>query len=275
MLPLEDFYNDVIGKAQRGLKLDDETLATKAGVSLADVAAAKAGESQAHLHALSVALGLHGDSLAAMAANQWYPNPVDLTELAQFNTPYHDMTVNAYVVHDPVSREAAAFDTGASAAPMLHYLKSKNLTLRYLFITHTHGDHVADISSVLSAHPSAVLLSNADEPALGGTNFSLVGHPHWKVGSLKVSPRLTTGHSKGGITYYIEGLSKPVAVVGDALFASSMGGGMVSYPEALATNRAQIFTLPDETVICPGHGPLTTLAEEKAHNPFYPEFKTA
>ena len=52
-----------------------------------------------------------------------------------------------------------------------------------------------------------------------------------------------------------------------------MGGGAVSFPEALATNRKEIFTLPDDTVIAPGHGPLTTLAEEKAHNPFYPEFK--
>ena len=71
----------------------------------------------------------------------------------------------------------------------------------------------------------------------------------------------------------ITGLALPVAVVGDALFSSSMGGGMVSFPDALATNRKEIFTLPDETVVCPGHGPLTTIGEEKAHNPFYPEFK--
>jgi hydroxyacylglutathione hydrolase len=64
-----------------------------------------------------------------------------------------------------------------------------------------------------------------------------------------------------------------VAIVGDALFASSMGGGMVSFEDALATNRKEIFTLPDDAVIASGHGPLTTLAEEKAHNPFYPEFK--
>jgi glyoxylase-like metal-dependent hydrolase (beta-lactamase superfamily II) len=53
-----------------------------------------------------------------------------------------------------------------------------------------------------------------------------------------------------------------------------MGGGMVSFSDALATNRKEIFTLPDHTVLCPGHGPLTTVGEEKAHNPFYPEFKS-
>ena len=64
-----------------------------------------------------------------------------------------------------------------------------------------------------------------------------------------------------------------IGLVGDALFASSMGGGLVSYADALATNRKEIFTLPGNTVICPGHGPMTTVGEEKAHNPFYPEFK--
>ena len=71
----------------------------------------------------------------------------------------------------------------------------------------------------------------------------------------------------------INGLARPVAIVGDALFAQSMGGGMVSYQDALTTNRAELFTLQDDTIICPGHGPMTTVGEEKAHNPFYPEFK--
>jgi glyoxylase-like metal-dependent hydrolase (beta-lactamase superfamily II) len=57
--------------------------------------------------------------------------------------------------------------------------------------------------------------------------------------------------------------------VGDAIFAGSMGGGLVDYREALRTNRESIFTLPEDTVICPGHGPLTTVGEEKQHNPFF------
>jgi glyoxylase-like metal-dependent hydrolase (beta-lactamase superfamily II) len=61
-------------------------------------------------------------------------------------------------------------------------------------------------------------------------------------------------------------------VVGDALFAASMGRGNISYAEALANNRREIFSLPDETVIAPGHGPATTVGLEKRNNPFYPEF---
>ena len=65
----------------------------------------------------------------------------------------------------------------------------------------------------------------------------------------------------------------PVAIVGDALFAGSMGGGMVSYEDALQNNREKILTLSDDTVLCPGHGPLSTVSQEKSHNPFFPEFK--
>ena len=68
----------------------------------------------------------------------------------------------------------------------------------------------------------------------------------------------------------VSGLNHPVAVVGDSLFAGSMGGGAVSYQDALRNNREKILTLPDETIVCPGHGPLTTVGLEKKHHPFFP-----
>jgi len=67
----------------------------------------------------------------------------------------------------------------------------------------------------------------------------------------------------------VTGLARPIAVVGDSLFAGSMGGGNVSYRDALQNNIDKILTLRDETIICPGHGPMTTVAEEKKHNPFF------
>src|SRR5262249_14811842 len=93
------------------------------------------------------------------------------------------------------------------------------------------------------------------------------------VGNLKIETRQKSGHARGGITYVVSGLARRLAGVGDALFACSMGGGMISYEEALRTNRKEIFSLPDDTVVCPGHGPLTTIGEQKKHNPFYPEFQ--
>lgn len=273
MIPLEDLHTDVLGKTQRGLKLDDATLAVKAGITLEQLAAAKAGDSLGHIGALCAALHLHAPSLLAMARSEWRPAPVSLDGLAQFNTPFDDMTVNAYVVFDPVSKQAAAFDTGATAQPMADFIRSSGLKLTHVFITHTHPDHIADIDGLRDLSPDVQVLTNAMEPAPTATPFEIGSAPQWGVGSLTITPRLTTGHSKGGTSYIISGLARPVAVVGDALFASSMGGGMVSFPDALATNHAQLFTLADETIVCPGHGPLTSIGEEKLHNPFYPEYK--
>ena len=67
----------------------------------------------------------------------------------------------------------------------------------------------------------------------------------------------------------VNGLARPIAIVGDSLFAGSMGGGTVSYPDAVQNNLAKILTLPDDTIICPGHGPMTSVGEEKKHNPFF------
>ena len=267
-LPLEDLFGDVVSKAQRGLGISNKDLADRTGLSMAAVDAVKNGATdRPTLRRLAAPLGLHADSLEAMAEVAWHPQPVTLEGLAQFNTTFDDMTVNAFLIWDPVSKEAAAFDTGATAEPMVSKIKELGLNLRYLFLTHTHPDHVADITTLAAP---AVFVSER-EPHSAAQSFA--PGAQWNVGSLTIESRSTWGHSKGGTTYVVRGLQKPVAVVGDALFASSMGGGMVSFADALATNRQEIFSLPDETIICPGHGPMTTVGEEKAHNPFYPEYK--
>jgi hydroxyacylglutathione hydrolase len=272
-LPLEDLFNDVIGKSMRGLSLSEAEVAAKAGVSAEAIAAAKGGAvDDAVLEKIAPVLGLHAASLITMAHNGWLPAAVSLPGLAQFNTTYHDMTVNAYLVWDEQTKNAVAFDTGADAQPMIDFIEKNGLNLSLIFITHTHPDHILDLAK-LSGDGAVTTFVHAKEPCGGAKSFALGETECWESGGLKIEPRSTWGHSKGGITYVISGLAKPVAIVGDALFASSMGGGMVSFAEALATNRKEIFSLADETVICPGHGPLTTVGEEKAHNPFYPEFK--
>lgn len=267
-LTLEDAFNDVIGKAQFGLGLSDETLAAAAGVDVSALIAVKQGKAdRAVLSRLAPALQLHGPALLALAESAWRPEPVTLAGLEGFTTTYGDMTVNAYLVYDPISREAAVFDTGASAAGIVARLHELGLTLRCLFLTHTHADHVADIAGVGTPE---VWVSER-EPYPDATTFT--PGATWRLGGLSIESRSTWGHSKGGTTFVIEGLERPVAIVGDAVFAGSMGGGKVSYADALATNRREIFSLPDNTVIAPGHGPLTSVGEEKAHNPFFPEFK--
>ncbi len=92
------------------------------------------------------------------------------------------------------------------------------------------------------------------------------------LGRLRIAHRETPGHAEDGVTYVIEHWPKdapPVAIVGDAIFAGSMGNGNGAWDLAKQKVRDEILSLPSKTLICPGHGPFTTVAEEKEHNPFF------
>ncbi len=268
-IPLEDNFTDILGKAQRGLRVSDSELASKAALDIETVQRLRAGDFEnATAGRLAAALGLNARALVDIGEKIWQPRDVALDGLAMFNTPFDDMTVNAYVVWDAEAREAAAFDTGSDCGPMLQLLEKEKLTLKFIFLTHTHGDHVFDIDRLRTKTEAPAYVSRR-EPLEGAEAIDEGARFH--LGKLTIETRLTWGHSRGGMTYVVRGLTQPVAIVGDAIFAGSMGGGMVSYADALRTNREQILTLPDETILCPGHGPMTTVGEEKKHNPFFAE----
>lgn len=269
-IPLEDSYADVVSKAMRGRGSSAESVAKTSGVPAETVTQIKAGEAKdpAALRAVATALDLKADALVALSSNG-YPakEPAFVDGFARFNTPFEDMTVNSYLVWDPVSKQAAAFDTGGDCSDMLQLIADKNLKVTDIFLTHTHGDHIFDLDRLKEKTGAQVHISELEpfgdaKQFKPGTNFAL--------GSLAIGTRATIGHSKGGTTYVVSGLGMRIAVVGDALFAGSMGGGAVSYEKALATNRSEIFSLPDDTLVCPGHGPVTTVERERTFNPFFP-----
>ncbi|HEX2853842.1 MAG TPA: MBL fold metallo-hydrolase [Opitutaceae bacterium] len=269
-IPLEDNFDDVINKAQRGLKISDEDLATRAEVTAADLAAVKSGKIiDAVIRRVARHLRLSPDGLEALAYKKWYPQQAIFPAgFAAFNTPHGDMTVNSYLVWDARAKIAAAFDTGGNCQAMLDILRSDDLKLRYIFLTHTHEDHVADLPR-LAAETKAEVWSSELEPAPIAGAKTFKENAHFHIGPLAIKTLLTSGHSPGLTTFYITGLSWPLAIVGDAVFASSMGGTATHYPEQLRNNREKIFSLPNDTVIAPGHGPLTTLGQEKKNNPFF------
>ena len=272
-IPLEDNFNDILQKAQRGLRLSDEQLAVRAGVPLSDLRRILAGEfAEDVVQKLAPALQLGAAALLENGRKSWRPAPQSLAGLAAFNTVYADMTVNAYLIWDPKTKQAAAFDTGSDGEDLLAAAGESKLKIKRILVTHTHGDHIADLDRLTAATGATVHVSRR-EPVEGAELFD--EGATFKLGNLTIEARATTGHSRGGTTYVVRGLERPVAVVGDALFAGSMGGGLVSYDDALRNNREKILTLPEDTVICPGHGPLTTVGEEKQHNPFFPEFRAA
>lgn len=177
------------------------------------------------------------------------------------------MTVNAYLVWDPGSREAVIFDSGADATPLLNLVRKHRLEVRGILLTHAHGDHVAALGRLREEFPSVVPVIHGQERLTGADAFR--EGSKWRFGALRVEARLTPGHSPGGTTFVVRGLGRPVAVVGDALFAQSIGGVRGDWEVALAAIRQNILQLPAETVLCPGHGPMTTVAEERRHNPFF------
>jgi hydroxyacylglutathione hydrolase len=238
MIPLEDNAGDILGKAQRGLGLPGETD--------------------------PVRLGLSPRALRELA--HWHPVERTVTGLAIFASAYGDMMVNSYIVFDAKSRQAAAFDTGADCDEMMAFIKAHQLSVSAILLTHAHGDHIMDLPRLKKATGAPAYIG--DQEDFDEAEKFPVGRS-FAVGSLQIETRLTCGHTAGGITYIVRGLEHPVAVVGDAMFAGSMGGGMVSYRDALRTNREQILSLPDNTILCCGHGPLTTVGEEKVHNPFF------
>lgn len=269
-IPLEDNFTDIIGKAQRGWKISDAELAQRAEISLEDLAALKAGQPIVPvLRRVARHLRLSPDALEAIAAKKYYPaQPNFPTGFAAFNTAYEDMTVNSYLVWDSRSRLAAVFDSGANCESLLDTVHAGNLKVHYIFLTHTHEDHVADLEK-LAAATKAEIWSHEREPApiAGGRVFK--ENVYFHLGPLAIKPLLTSGHSPGMTTFYITGLSWPVAIVGDAIFAGSMGGSVEHFDEQYRNNREKILTLPRDTVLACGHGPLTTLGQEKAHNPFF------
>lgn len=271
LIPLEDNFDDVINKVQRGLGVSDEELVRRAEVSAEDLTKVKNGEPLfAVIRRLARHLGLNPQALEALAKQEWYPKiPVFPRGFAAFNTTHGDMTVNSYLAWDPKSREAVAFDTGSSAEAMLDVIKSDRLRLKYIFITHNHTDHIAALAELSAAHPQAEVWSHEDEPLPLESSQSFTEGVHFHVGSLAIKAILTSGHSAGQTTFFVKGLSWPLAVVGDALFSCSIGGSPDHYREQLKNDRSKIFTLPRDTVLAPGHGPLTTLAQEKQHNPVF------
>lgn len=269
-IPLEDNQVDVINKAQRGQHISDADLADKAGIAVADLARIKAGEVNEHvLRAVARVLRLAPGPLLTLARREWYPQQTLFPRgFAMFNTPYEDgITVNSYLVWNPRNQQAAAFDTGTSCQPMLDTLQAEGLTLRYIFLTHLHDDHIADLPRL--AATGAEVWSSEREPSDFPGAKVFKENAHFHVGGISIKTLFTWGHSPGQTTYFVTGLSWPLAVVGDSLFSCSIGGSPTHFAEQWRHDREKIFTLPTDTVLACGHGPLTTLKQERTHNPFF------
>lgn len=255
---LEDDFTYVLRKALLGHGLAPAQLALKAGVSEQEVMAFLRGSFSADLaRRVAPFLGLNSAAFAAHA--EYLPEPLVLTGVRRLDLPFGDERVNAWwITLDGVS---VLFDAGFESVGLLAFVE--NQTPDHVFITHEHRDHVGGLSQLL----------DAGVPAYGagirGAASVSAGQPI-RLGKLEIQAVDLSGHAVPALGYLIRGFDVPVLVMGDALFAGSIGGcgSPEIYQTALRNLREALSDLPDETILLPGHGPATTLGEERISNPF-------
>lgn len=274
LIPIEDNFEDVLMKAATGLGFGKTKLAEASGLTVPNVTSLLRGKfDEEALRMIAPILGLSADALLALAKSESVPEAIALDGLKYFNMPfpvpgYLEMTVNSYLVHKLGTREAVAFDIGTNCSELLECVETGDLSLEAVFLTHTHRDHVADFKRLRKTLPQVPIYAPQREPFAGA--YAVRGGDVFEFGALCIEARATAGHSIGGTSYLVSGLERPLVAVGDALFAGSQGGvPEANYTKALETNASQLFSLAGETVVLPGHGPLTTIEHETRWNPFY------
>ncbi|MHB8440761.1 MAG: MBL fold metallo-hydrolase [Candidatus Tyrphobacter sp.] len=273
-LPLEDEFGDVLRKAMLGTRTDAEDMARATGIAAATIAAWVAGRGtvgEDEARAVARVLRLDPGHLADSAAGRWYPQPVEAPDVRHH--PQQPHPSNGYVFFLAGSRRAALVDPAGVPENLLRILRDGGYHLQYVLITHKHADHCDATADVAAAFPAAqIVMHELDVHAIGPLADRALrvrdGEELPFGDEVRVRMLHTPGHTDGSSSY----LFRSTVFTGDTLFAGSVGGayGDVStYDDILTSVRTKLFTLPDDTVVMPGHGPPSTIAQERAHNPFF------
>ena len=200
--------------------------------------------------------------------------------------PLGPLGTNSYILDNGI--EALAIDVGGDPADMLAFLSKNNLKLLAILITHRHFDHlygVAALQKVLDVPcylPSGEDVLRDSEAAQGGIwgmpmvpafSETSLSEGSTRIGSFEITVLNTPGHTPGSVSYYIR--EAGCVFTGDALFYRSVGRTdfpMGDHQKLLASIRENLFTLPPETIVYPGHGPQSSIGDERQHNPFVGDF---
>ncbi len=193
---------------------------------------------------------------------------------------------NCSVIGDEASREAMVIDPGDQIEDVLKVVRKHGLQVKQIVITHAHIDHVGGAMKLRRLTGAPILLNQNDyallrmldvqagwigmePPEAVQIDHDLADGDTLRAGSLNASVLHTPGHTEGSVCLYFPAQSKLIA--GDTLFAGSIGrtdlpGG--SFEKILRSLHQRVLALPDETVVVPGHGTVTTIGEERESNPF-------
>jgi hydroxyacylglutathione hydrolase len=192
---------------------------------------------------------------------------------------------NTYLIVDEAAGKAAVVDPSWESETILDLLREQGLVLEWILNTHGHYDHVVNNACFKRETGAPLAIHPADLPLLQSMRqqAAWMGMAHGEdspppdrllaegdvipVGGIELRVLHTPGHSPGGVTFVTEDL----AIVGDALFAGSIGRTDLpgaNGPTLMEAIRTRLLTLPDATRVLPGHGPATTIGTERRTNPF-------
>ncbi|HEX4134594.1 MAG TPA: MBL fold metallo-hydrolase [Bryobacteraceae bacterium] len=193
---------------------------------------------------------------------------------------------NCSVIGDEISREAIVIDPGDDVSDIVAILERHQLTAKMIVITHAHIDHIGGAEKLRAATGAPVYMHEADKmlsdqldvqaqwlgveaPKDPGIDRPAREGDILRAGSVEAHVLHTPGHTPGSISLYLPLESRLIA--GDTLFQGSIGrtdlpgGDMARIAHSI---RGKLYTLPEETIVFPGHGETTSIGEEKRHNPF-------
>ena len=273
-LPLEDELGDVLEKAARHAAMTYEAVAKAAGVELSrihDAVDYRPDLTPAELTRLARVLDLNEVGLNALARGV-YPRPdIDALPFCLFplRMPFGVGVANAYIASDG-SDTGVLFDTGASGAELRRAWPARIRKLAAIFVTHYEAEHIGGLEEIMADFG----LNHFYGPPTGRWPRCLaLGEGQTvEVSGFAITALLTPGHAAEHNCYVVAPAKTParqdLLISGDLIFAGSLGGGYFCCQRQLKHARRVLGLLGEQTLIAPGHGPFSTVSNERRFNPF-------